>query len=457
MASAAAAGLWYGWLLLRRDASLTTFGYDQAFFQQVVWNLDHGRWFVSSFNQGSFLGLHFEPLLVLPAALELAWPDPRVLSLLAAAALAGLVPSTFLFLRALSGRAGLAAALAIPLPLWPAVQESTRANFHPETIGICAALLAGWAGLGGRTAVCWTLALVAVSAKEDQAWTVLVVGLALAVVPASRRLGRRLAAFGLGYGVLIAGVVMPILRHGHYVDTDTYYRWLASASPASLLHALSFPAGWLAALVMVACAGGLPLLRPVWLLLALPPLAADLLSAHGPQPFLQLQYALPLLVPILTAAGQALRGLPEQVTAPGLALTPVLALAPALLGLTLGSLPPGPANPDPAAFQRPPALARLQACTSLLPAAAPVAADDPLTPRLASRPSIRELTGAQEDDYLVIDRQAVLPAYVKIAERDRVLAEAGRPLLCDDGRFRVLGPVRTAAPPSSPGPAARPG
>ena len=33
----------------------------------------------SSFNVGSFLGLHFWPPLVIPAVIELAWSDPRAL------------------------------------------------------------------------------------------------------------------------------------------------------------------------------------------------------------------------------------------------------------------------------------------------------------------------------------------------------------------------------------------
>jgi len=435
-AGAAAAGLWYGALLLTRDAGLTTFGYDQAYFQQLVWNLDQGRWFVSSYLSGSFLGLHFEPLLVLPAALELLWPDPRVLSLLAAGSVAGLVVAAFMFLRALGLPWSLAGALALPLPLWPAVQESTRANFHPETIGICAALLAGWAGLRGRPLLCWLLALVALGAKEDQAWNLLVVGLAVAVVPAHRALGRRLAILAAGWGVIVTGVVMPVLRQGRHVDTDSYYGWLASASPGAVLHALAFPAGWLAALVMVGCAGALPLLRPAWSALALPPLLADLLSAHGPQPFLHLQYALPLLLPLLVAAAMAAR----RWAAAAAMLVPALALAPVLLGLTLGSLPPAPGNPDPAAFQRPPALARLDACLRSLPPDAPVAADDPLLVRVASRSSLHQLTEARAGDYLVIDRQAVLPAYVKRQDRNRVLAQGGRSQLCDDGRFEVRGP-----------------
>lgn len=440
--SAIVAAAWYGALLLQRDAGLTTFGYDQAYFQQLVWNLDRGNGFVSSWGQGSFLGLHFEPLLALPAAIELVWPDPRVLSLLAAGSLGALVAAAYAFLSALTGRPALAAALAAPLPLWPAVQEATRANFHPETIGLGAALMAGWAALGGRRWLMWALAVLALSAKEDQGWNLLVVGLAVSAVSAApevRGLGRRLVVLGLAWGLVVIGLLMPLIRFGRHVDTDSYYSWLASASPGAILHALTLPAGWLAAMAMLACCGGLPLLRPAWLALAAPPMAADLLSAHGPQPLLHLQYALPLVVPVLAAAALAARRL---TAGPWVA---VLAVVPALLGLVLGSLPPAPGNPDPGAFSRPPALARLQACTGAVSASAPVAADDPLTVRLASRPSVRELTKAGPDDYLVVDRQALLPAYVDRAARARLLAESGRQALCDDGRFLVLGPWRSDA------------
>ncbi len=439
-AGALLTAVWYGRLLLVRDASLTTFGYDQAFFQQLVWNLDHGHGLVSSWSGGSFLGLHFEPLLVLPAVIELAWPDPRVLSVLAAASLAGMVVAAYLFICALTGRRLVAAALALPLPLWPAVQEATRANFHPETIGIGAALLAGWAALRGRPLLCWPLALVALCAKEDQGWNLLAIGLAVATVPASRSRGRWLAALGVAWGVVVVGLVMPLVRAGRHVDTDDYYSWLAGASPAAVLHALMQPAGWLALLVMLACCGGLPLLRPAWLTLAVPPFAANLLSAHPPQPLLVLQYALPLLVPVLVAAAVAARDVACGRWVIGLAIPPVF------LGLLLGSLPPAPGNPDPGAFSRPSALGRLQVCAGRLPSSAPVAADDPLTVRLASRASIHELTKSGPADYLVADRQALLPSYVDHTRRAQVLADPSRRLLCDDGRFFVLSPAASPHP-----------
>ena len=438
-ATALLAGSWYAGLLLARDAGLGTFAYDQAFFQQLVWNLDHGRWFVSSFTPVSFLGLHFSPLLVVPAAVELVWSDPRALSLLAALSIAGFGPCALLLLRGMGVRAILAAALTAPLPFWPAAQEAVRAGFHPETMGIDLALLAGWAGMRGRPALSVGLALLALCAREDQAWNVLVIGLVVAASkPAARRLGIGLAGAALGWGAAVTGLLMPLLRAGHTVDTDGYYRWLHGASPGTVLHALAQPRGWLAAGVMVACAGFLPPLRPAWLALALPPLVADLLSAHAPQPALGLQYALPLVVPVLVAAGQAAAGVRFSAGMPAAAMAvPAVALA-----LVAGTLPPARLS-DSAPFLRPAALEALATCATTIPAGVSVAADDPVAVRLAGRRTILELTGARPSDYAVVDRRALLPGYVP--ERTRAtalgfLAADGRPVLCDDGRFLVLGP-----------------
>ena len=73
-----------------------------GFFQQVVWSVGHlGQW-TSSFHQGSFLGLHFSPILVVPALIErLIWADVRVLSLIHSIAVGALGPAAFLFLRAI--------------------------------------------------------------------------------------------------------------------------------------------------------------------------------------------------------------------------------------------------------------------------------------------------------------------------------------------------------------------
>lgn len=428
--------------LLQRAAALRLPAYDTAFFEQLVWNLGHGRGLASGFYGGDFLGLHFSPLLALPAALELAWPDARLLALLHAAALALSAPAAYLLLRALlqprPGAEVAAAALSAPLPFWLALQEAARAGFHTEALALPLVLVAGWAGLRGRARLCCACALLALCAREDQGYAVAVIGLLLAVHGRARRLGAALGLVGLAWGGLLELVVMPALRGPTPSDVEPYYAWLHHATPGQLAAAATAPAGWLAFAAMVAGLAGLPLLRPGWLALALPPLFGDLLSAHVPQPQLHLQYALPLVVPVLVAGGLGARRLldrPRPAAAPVMA---ALALPALVVGIAFGPLLGH--RPDAA----PPALDRLLACTSELPAAAPVAVDDAAAAPLAARPVERPLTSGGPADWVVVDLAGPQPGYVDASARAAHLAALpaeGRRLYCDDGRFQLWGPA----------------
>lgn len=436
-AGVAAFGL-FAWTLLNRANSLQLPAYDTAFFEQVVWNLGHGRGFTSGFFAASFLGLHFEPLLAVPALLERAWSDARLLDVVHALALAASAPSAYLMLSALlTGRphgTWLAAALAAPVPLWAEVQQAVVAGFHPEALALPLELLAAWAGLRGRSLLCWTLALLALTAKEDQAYAVAVIGVLLAFRGPSRIQGAALAAVAVLYGAAVELLVMPAFRGGVVSQVDSYYHWLHTATPRQVAAMLANPAGWLAFGGLVAGVAGLPLLRPAWLALAAPPLLADLLSAHYPQPELHFQYGLPLVVPLLVAAGAAARATPAW---PPAAVAAVLALPPLVVGALWG---PVLSPHEPAASPR--AASQLARCTSALPATAAVATDDSAATPLASRPVLRLLGQAKAGDFVVVDRAGRVPSYIVTAERDRVLAglDSQRRLLCDDGRFQLWSP-----------------
>ncbi len=475
---------WMAMLLLSRANGLATPAYDHAFFEQVVWNASQGNGFVSNFSQGSFLGLHFSPLLVLPAALEQVWADARVLSLLHVAALALAGPAAFLFLRAAlsPSRAGpwLAAALAAPLPVWSAVQEAARADFHTESLALPLALLAGWAGLRGRTALLWILAGVALLAKEDQGYTLLVLGLFLAArargrlwrgglpwrgghpVAGPRLSGAAIALLGLAWTPLAFGVIMPWLRAGGRLETDWYYAWLlAGDGPASQLgriwSQLAGFAGWQAALGILLSVALLPVLRPRWLLLVIPPIVADLLSANSAQADLKLHYTLLPLLPAIVAAamgGRRLLALMARRTrrsrssarhpawGPPLLLTLALpALAVAWLG---GGLPPT-TRTDRGQWDWPAAIDELRAVARQVPPGVPLAVDDGLAAPLAARSQLRLLPTGEADAWVLVDRHAYLPGYTDVDRRRAfisILPRSGRPLIIDDGRFQLWGPQR---------------
>ena len=71
----------------------------------------------------------------------------------------------------------LAVALALPIPFWAAIQEAARDFFHPENMALAFALLATWAGIRGHRVAMWALCLLVLTCKEDQVYTVFVIGI----------------------------------------------------------------------------------------------------------------------------------------------------------------------------------------------------------------------------------------------------------------------------------------
>jgi uncharacterized membrane protein len=433
------------WTLLERAAALEVPAYDAAFFEQVVWNLGHGRGFQSGYFGANFLGLHFEPILIVPALLERVWPDARLLALLEALGIAASAPAGYLFLRQLLGdRRGAAvasAALAAPLPFWVALQDAAGAGFHPESLALPLLLLAGWAGLRGRMIWCWILIGIALCAKEDQAYAAMVIGLLLLRRGPHPRQGAVMAGLAVVWAAVLELGVMPLLRGSARSDLSSYYAWLHHPTAALVLQHLAAPEGWIWFAAMVTGMALLPLLRPGWLLLAAPPLLGSLFSDHSPQPGLQLQYALPLVIPVWVAGGLGLERLLDIERFRFLRSGPVLAAlcVPALLvGVVCGPI----VRQQPAVG--PSVLGQLDRCTVVIPATAPVATDDDVATPLAARPLEVPLTWAVGSDWIVVDTGATPPSYVDAQARAELLSHLsadGRRLACREGRFQVWTPA----------------
>lgn len=497
---AAVGAMWHLAMSLRRAEGLTSGAFDHAYFQQLVWNLAHGGGLRSSFNPGDFLGLHFSPLLALPAALQPLWPDARLLMLLQSLAIGLSTITGYLFLRALLRpaveRAWLAAALAAPIPFWAVIQQQTRAGFHTEVLALPLVLLAGWAGLTGRTGMLWLAAVLALGAKEDQVFPVAIIGLVIAVRSRGRldsgmrRHGLGVIALAVAWAAVVFGLVMPALRAGVAYDVDRYYAWLGGGvgllrapfeQTSAVMAALTRPEGWLVTMGLVLSLALLPLLRPRWALLLLPPTIANLLSRQEPQPQQLLQYGMLLVVPALVAGGlgarrllafartrvrrreaarhaAGLRAEPSDQTGtsrlavmrpsrrpPWHAGAPLLVLAvPAFaIGIARGSVPPFSFREE-AAYSRPAALERLLAATAQVPSDAPVSVDWGVAAAFAARPRIELFPTASADVFVIVDREPYTTGLLRWRDRRawlEGLERSGRRLLVDDGRFQLWSPI----------------
>ena len=453
-----AAALAFGWtlhLMLLRLYGMTAPSWDLGYDQQVIWNISVGQGFYSSYARADFLGIHFELILVVLAAVEKVWANPAVLLIFSSAGLAATAPAAFLFFRSLlpddrPASPWLAVALSTPIPFWAAIQEAARDFFHPENMALALALLAGWAGLRGHRVAMWVLCVLVLCCKEDQVYTIGVLALLMRGygAPAIRKHWRFILYLAGGWFLIGTGVIQQRLRNFGYTDF-VYYRWLVGLNPAihvsvgAVIAALTRPQALLAVAVVIAGMFALPLLAWRWVLLVIPPYLANVLSEHDPQNLLRLHYVLLLLFPLIVAGGLgARRFLAMQSVRPAAAL--IAAVPALLLGWGTGQLPPA-LDSSYYLFSRPNTVAELQTAASMIPANAPVNADDALAVWLANRHTINDFPDMLDGTcYVVIDRYAYLDGPTHPDLRRAAIAQlptSGRTLLYDDGRFQVWSPV----------------
>jgi uncharacterized membrane protein len=448
--AAAVAFAWTLHLNLQRLYGMTSSAWDLAYDQQVIWNVSVGQGFYSSFARANFLGIHFELIFVVLAGVEKLWANPAVLLTFSSAGLAATAPAGYLFFRAIlpadrAESSWLALALALPIPFWAATQEAARDFFHPENMALALALLAAWAGIRGHRVAMWILCVLVLTCKEDQVYTVGVIGLLMAAhgAPAIKKHWRFIVYLAGGWFLIGTGIVQQHLRNGGYTDF-VYYGWLfLHPSLGGILGAIFNPPAILVVAAIIAGMAGMPLLAPRWLLLVIPPYLADVLSSHTPQNVLNLHYVLLLLFPLIVAGGVGARKfLAMRSIRPAWAV--IFLVPPLLLALGTGRLPPA-AIANTSLFSRPDTLAELRTATAMIPANAPVSADVGLAVWFANRHTINDFPDKLDATcYVVLDHQPFLSGPTvpsqRLAAIDQ-LAGSGRHLLYDDGRFQVWSPV----------------
>jgi Predicted membrane protein len=317
-------------------------------------------------------------------------------------------------------------------------------------MALALALLAAWAGIRGHRLAMWVLCLLVLACKEDQVYTVGVIGILMAAhgAPEVRKHWRFIVYLAGAWFLIGTGIVQQHFRNGGYTDF-VYYRWLIGLDPSmpatvsTVLGAMFRPSALLVVAVVIASMFALPLLAPRWLLLVIPPYLANVLSGHTPQNVLHLHYVLLLLFPLVVAGGVGARKFLEMRSIrPAAAL---IAILPALLlAWGTGRFPPALGG-DPSLYSHPNTVAELQTATSMIPADAPVNADDGLAVWLANRQTINDFPDRLDAKcYVVLDHNAYLSGPTDPLKRQAAIDQlptSGRRLLFDDGHFQVWSPV----------------
>jgi uncharacterized membrane protein len=427
--------------------------FDVGNLTQAVWSTAHGDFLSVTGLTGtriSRLGAHFDPIVAAFAPLWRLWPDPSLLLVSQATAVAaGAVPVYLLAHRHL-GSDWAAAGFGLAYLLHPATQWLVLDDFHPVALATPLLLWGFWFLDSGRLVPFAVVAGLACLTKEQIGLVVAAMGLWYALRPAGRRAGLAIAAAGTAVSLVAITIVVPHFAPGAGSPFAGRYASVGGSPTGVLEKAVTDPGAIVGAATDgrdVAYLGdlllpllGLPLLAPAAALTAAPELALNLLSDTRTQTSIHFHYtagALPgLFVAAVLGAARLRRRFAWARVPEGRAIVASTLVA----GVFLGPLPlwrhvPGGAELATREHIIGAHAGVVDRALALVPDDAPVSATNTLGAHLSERRRVFSFPVLGEAEWVVVDRGR--PSY-----RDRADApgEFGRALarIQAGGRFDVV-------------------
>jgi uncharacterized membrane protein len=290
----------YSFFTINRHDQFNSHCFDLGIMDQVVWNTSQGRPFASSIEVSNFLGDHVQPLLALWAPLYWVYPRVEVLLVVQTVVLAlGAFPVYWLARHYLNDVVAGWTFAGLYLA-YPPLGFVNRFDFHNEFV-VVPLLLLCFVAIANRNT--WLLSLtlaLALLGKEETGLTVAFVGLYLVLfVKEYRKLGAFWAVAGVAYSFIALFVIIPYLRN-YPSDTLARYGWLGQAPLQMLGTLLTRPLYVIEGVPLLLLLWYLfqmtmplafsPIFSPQTLLLALPALAYNFLSANVAQHDIYLHY-----------------------------------------------------------------------------------------------------------------------------------------------------------------------
>jgi uncharacterized membrane protein len=264
--------------------------YDFGMFEQVIWNIGRGAGDFSPFIEKRFIAHHFMPVLyLLGGCSAVSLRGPVFLYALQAGAYVGSGWVLYQIGWQVFGvRRQQAAMMALVFLVTPGVSNAVLYDFHPEVLGMVIFPAMFYAACRRKFVWMAILLVLGLSLKENAPVIVLMLGCILLARRGDRKSGYALLAVG-GASLL---VYLLLARHfGFGQDFVSRYSWLGatpSAMPRTLVMRPWFVATTLAGngsvaylCALLACTLGLCLLRPLYLLPALPAIALNCLASYG--------------------------------------------------------------------------------------------------------------------------------------------------------------------------------
>lgn len=455
-------GAGFGALATLQHRAFETGRFDLGNLTQAVWSTAHGDFLEVTSLRGtqiSRLGAHFDPLVAALAPLWWLWPDPSMLLVAQAVAVAlGALP-VFLLARKHLGNEWAGLGFALVYLLYPPTQWLVLDDFHPVAFATPLLLAAIWFLDEERLVAFAVAAGLACLTKEQVGLTVAVLGLWFAVRHGRPRAGAVIAAAGAAVALVATALVVPRYAPGGGSPFAHRYDAVGGSPVGMLKTAFTHPLRLLEAARerrdlaylkdLLLPLAGLPVLAPLLALSALPEIVLNTLSSTRTQTSIHFHYTAAATPGLIAASifGAALVRRRRPAAMPVLVR---LAVATAVVsGVLLGPLPAWRHVPFGETLATRDHLAdghdRVAVrALRLIPAGAPVSATNTLGAHLSERARSFSFPVLAEARWVAVDRRrpsyrddAVAPEKFSRA-LDRLRADPSWTVVFDEDGLLVL-------------------
>lgn len=405
-------------LLLHR--SYHSNGWDLGLIDQVIWNTAHGRWFEYSFRDISYVGDHWQPILLLLVPLKWVSTGPESL-LVAQAALLGAaaVPLYFAARRLIANEAG-AWAVVAAYCLGLGVTRAVAFDFHTEAFVPLLVFTSLWALATERLGWFIASSLAILLFKEDGALVAVSCGWVAAFAFGRRRSAIFLVSTAVIYGAIVNVWLIPHFRGGDLNPFAERYGYLGKSvtevastmvtRPGLVIDQLSHPGTVAAVLWLLSGVAFLPLMAPRLLpglvLVTLPPLLAQ----DESQSHLQLHYMLVPATVALVIATLVIANRSRKPTGRGTpAAAALIAFASILVFIWRSPLPPSLVA-DWERFRVDRHARASDAIVAMIPPGEVVSAQSAFVPHLDERAKIYQFPRVVNARFVITDKYGPIPA-----------------------------------------------
>lgn len=300
----------FSYLSILRHNRLNSAMYDLGLFDQIIYNIAHGRLFESSIKGFNYLGDHFSPILILFAPLYWIWEDVRILLIAQTVIISFAGYYAGLLSYHLTRDVKLSASFGLAILGNANVLLITLFDFHPEVISISLFMYIIYNFTRRKRKEVFIASLIALTIKEDVSITVSLMGIAFTIIDRERRY-LILTLIGATYFLLAMKVFIPHFRPATYAGDYLYlerYSYLGNNMKEVLISIITNPfypifkmAKWTKIKVLFRLFYPtlfLSFLSPAFLIVIIPILYINWIANYPPQFALKYQY-LNIVIPFI--------------------------------------------------------------------------------------------------------------------------------------------------------------